>query len=64
MKQEGLVSNYTIAQFKPHIDSKVANLMNREFNNRDYLNIVVSDLTYVRVGMMELHLCSRRPFQP
>ena len=34
MKQEGLVSNYTVAQFKPHVDkcneSKIANRVNRE----------------------------------
>lgn len=33
MKQEGLVSSYTIAQFKPHVDkcneSKVENIVNR-----------------------------------
>ena len=35
MKENGLVSNYTVAQFKPHVDkcneSKVANELNREF---------------------------------
>lgn len=57
MKQEGLVSNYTIAQFKPHVAkynknkiNKINNIINREFNNQPYLNIVVSDLTYVRIG--------------
>lgn len=61
MKQEGLVSNYTTAQFKPHVDkcneSKVANLVNREFDNRPHLNVVVSDLTYVRVGMNWNYIC-------
>lgn len=36
MKQNGLVSNYTVAQYKSHLDkyneSKVANELNREFN--------------------------------
>ena len=36
MKENGLVSNYTVAQYKPHIDkcneSKIANELNREFN--------------------------------
>jgi len=36
MKANGLVSNYTVAQYKPHVDkcndSKVLNELNREFN--------------------------------
>ena len=55
MKQEGLVSNYTVAQYKPHVDkcneSKIANVVNRQFKNQPEYNVVVSDLTYVRVGM-------------
>ncbi len=54
MKENGLVSKYTVAKFKPHVDkcneSKIANLVNRKFNNQQHLNVVVSDLTYVRVG--------------
>lgn len=61
MKQEGLVSNYTVAQFKPHVDkcneSKVKNLLNREFNNQSEYNVVVSDLTYVRVGANWNYIC-------
>jgi len=61
MKQEGLVSNYTVAQFKPHLDkcneSKVANLVQRKFNNQKHLNVVVSDLTYVRVGSSWNYIC-------
>lgn len=48
MKQEGLISKYTVAQFKPHVDkcneSKVENLVKREFDNRPQNNVVVSDL--------------------
>jgi putative transposase len=61
MKQEGLVSKYTVAQFKPHHDkcneAKVANLVNRKFDNQPILNVVVSDLTYVRVGMRWNYIC-------
>lgn len=61
MRDEGLVSNYTVAQFKPHIDtcneSKVANLVNRKFNEQPSLNVVVSDLTYVRVGIHWNYIC-------
>ncbi len=61
MKQNGLVSNYTVAQFKPHIDkcneSKVANELNREFNtNRPYAT-VVSDLTYIRANKIWNYVC-------
>lgn len=32
MKSNGLVSNYTVAQYKPHMDeSKIANKLNRAF---------------------------------
>ena len=41
MKQNGLVSNYTVAQYKPHVDkcneSKIANELNREFNTDEPL---------------------------
>ncbi len=61
MKEHGLVSNYTKAQYKPHVDkcneSKVANLVNRKFDNQPELNIVVSDLTYVRVGNKWNYIC-------
>lgn len=40
MKQEGLVSSYTVAQFKPHKtkcnEEKVANLVERKFDNRKH----------------------------
>lgn len=61
MKEQGLVSKYTIAQFKP-MKSKVnedttTNTVNREFNGRDELEVVVSDLTYVRVGQTWHYVC-------
>ena len=61
MKQEGLVSTYTIAQFKPHVEkcneSKTVNLVDRQFNDQKHLKVVVSDLTYVRVGMQWNYIC-------
>ncbi len=61
MKQNGLVSKYTVAKFKPHIakcnKSKIANLVNRKFNDQQHLNVVVSDLTYVRVGKSWNYIC-------
>ena len=61
MKQEGLISNYTVAQFKPNKDKcneeKVNNIVDRQFNQQPYLNVVVSDLTYVRVSNHWHYLC-------
>ena len=61
MNAEGLVSNYTVAQFKIHSDkyneSKVANKVERKFDNQPQYNVVVSDLTYVRVGMSWNYIC-------
>jgi transposase InsO family protein len=61
MKQNGLVSNYTVAQYKPHVDkcneSKIANELNREFNPESPYAVVVSDLTYVRVNQRWNYVC-------
>lgn len=61
MKQEGLVSAYTTAPFHPKKDtcneSKLANVVNREFDEQPYRNVVVSDLTYVWVGINWNYIC-------
>lgn len=61
MKQEGLVSNYAVAQYKPHVakcnNDIVNNVVDRKFDDREYLNVVVSDLTYVRVGSNWHYIC-------
>lgn len=61
MREEGLVSNYRIAQFKPHKsksnEEKVDNVLNREFTGQEELSVVVSDLTYVRVGYKWHYVC-------
>lgn len=61
MNELGLVSNYTIAQFKVHKktvnNSKLSNEVNREFDKRKHLEVVVSDLTYVRVGGKWHYIC-------
>ena len=61
MKQEGLISTYTTAQFHPQKDtckeSKAANVVNRQFDEQPYRNVVVSDLTYVRVGTNWNYIC-------
>ncbi|CAM3742192.1 hypothetical protein ERUR111494_09170 [Erysipelothrix urinaevulpis] len=54
MASEGLMSVYTKAQYKvlktKANEALIHNELNREFNNRNSLEAIVSDLTYVRVG--------------
>jgi putative transposase len=61
MKELGLVSTYTVAQFKVHKstcnESAVTNELNREFDNKAPLAVVVSDLTYVRVNHKWNYIC-------
>lgn len=61
MNEQGLVSKYTIAQFKPMKstvnEDEVSNTLNREFDEKDELEIIVSDLTYVRVGQRWHYIC-------
>ena len=61
MNENGLVSKYTVAQFKPHVEkpneSAVKNELNRKFNQNTPLAVVVSDLTYVRVQNSWHYIC-------
>src|SRR5699024_936477 len=61
MKEQGLVSKYTVAQFKVSKslvnESKVGNELNREFYSDKPLKVIVSDLTYVRVKQNWHYIC-------
>lgn len=61
MDKYRLVSNYTIKQFKVHKQKsnkdKIPNVVNREFDNREHLEVVVSDLTYVNVSGKWNYIC-------
>lgn len=61
MKEQGLVSIYTIAQYKAAKtvcnESEVGNVLNREFNPDQKLKVVVSGLTYVRLDHKWHCLC-------
>ncbi|MGM7681382.1 IS3 family transposase [Cytobacillus sp. Hm23] len=61
MKEQGLVSNYTVAQFKPHSEKPnedhYSNELNREFTRNEALSVVVSDLTYVKVDKKWHYIC-------
>ena len=61
MKKLGLVSKYTIAQYKPQKrnvnEDLVENELNRQFNGHAPYAVVVSDLTYVRVNYKWNYVC-------
>ena len=61
MKKYRLISNYTVKQYKVHKnkcnEDKIDNVVNREFNDREDLEIVVSDLTYVNVSGKWNYIC-------
>ena len=61
MKDNGLVSVYTVAQYKVHKttcnEAEIHNELNREFERETPLEAVVSDLTYVRVAGRWNYVC-------
>ena len=62
MKENSLVSNYTVAQYKIYSnscnESNIPNIVDRDFDDRDKLEVAVSDLTYVRVGNKWNYVCT------
>lgn len=62
MQERGLVSTYTIAQFKPHKtacnEATTKNVLDREFDQVEAKRFVVSDLTYVKVGYRWHYVCT------
>ncbi len=61
MKKRGLVSAYTSKKYRVYAvrsnEAAVPNLLDRDFNNQAPGTCVVSDLTYVRVGMRWAYIC-------
>lgn len=61
MDLNGLVSNYTVKQYKVHKSTcnndKIENIVNREFNRTESLDVIVSDLTYVNVQGKWNYIC-------
>ena len=61
MNEMGLVSNYTVAQFRPHKstcnEAPIKNELERQFKQDKQLAVIVSDLTYVRVGKKWHYVC-------
>src|SRR5699024_9284490 len=62
MKENALVSNYTVAQYKVYNrgcnESNISNIVDRKFDDRNKLEVAVSDLTYVRVGNRWNYVCT------
>lgn len=61
MQQNGLVSNYTVKQYKVRKstcnEEAIENIVNREFSREKALEVVVSDLTYVNVAGRWNYIC-------
>jgi transposase InsO family protein len=61
LKEQGLVSSYTVAQYKPYkaaVNEETAtNSLNREFDQTEAKRFVVSDLTYVNVHNRWHYIC-------
>ncbi len=61
MAENGLVSSCTVAKYKTHKSTpneyKVSNVVDTKFDDRDLLEGVVSDLTYVRVNGKWHYVC-------
>lgn len=62
MKAKGLVSCYTKAKYRPQQlqpnEASIPNLLNREFRQEKARAVVVSDLTYIRVGKEWNYICT------
>ena len=61
MKKNGLVSSYTVKQYKVHKtkcnNDSIDNKLNRNFKQEKRMKVVVSDLTYVNVGGKWNYIC-------
>lgn len=61
MNELGLVSNYTVAQFKPFKskvnEEPVKNELDRQYDDQEEGAVIVSDLTYVRVNGQWNYIC-------
>jgi len=61
MHEQGLVSTYTIAQYKPHKtacnEAATTNVLDRKFEQTEAKRFVVSDLTYVKVQNRWHYVC-------
>ena len=61
MKQNNLVSTYTIASYRPYPSKSnerlITNGLDRDFNRAQPMEVIVSDLTYVKVAGKWHYIC-------
>jgi transposase InsO family protein len=61
MRENGLISTHTVAKYKVYKskvnDEQVPNIVDRAFDHHDHLDVIVSDLTYVRVDGKWHYVC-------
>ena len=61
MHEQGLISTYTIAKYKPHKtacnEATTVNVLNRQFEQTQAKRFVVSDLTYVNIQNKWHYIC-------
>ena len=62
MDEQGLVSRHTVSQFKQRRQcvnrDDVKNIVDQDFGSRTKNEVIVSDLTYVRVGVKWHYICT------
>lgn len=61
MKENGLISTYTVKQYKVHKETcnndRIDNVLNRRFDQEKKMRVIVSDLTYVNVDGKWNYIC-------
>ena len=61
MKENGLVSTYTVKQYKVHKqicnNDKIDNKLKRNFKQEERMKVILSDLTYVNVAGKWNYIC-------
>ena len=61
MTEHGFISKYTIKTYKPVAsktnEDEVENVLYRDFSDKNFRQVVVSDLTYVRVNNRWNYIC-------
>ena len=61
MAEYGLISNYSLKQFKKYKttcnNAPIPNIVDRNFQERKYFEVIISDLTYVRVAERWGYVC-------
>lgn len=61
MNKHNLISKYTKLSFKNHHnkvnDESIPNIVNRNFNNKEKNEVIVSDLTYIQVNGQWNYIC-------